>query len=243
MKTIKKKKNKNPGIQSLLIALTVIAIIAVAAANWLSSGIKTQKLPLLGEPEYKKVTTAQGTKTDTLYPVIPPFSFTDQHKELVTNQTYIGHVYVADFFFTSCPTICPVMSRNLKKVYDEFTEANDVMFLSHTIDPGNDTPEVLNLYAEKLGADSKRWHFVTGIKEKIYQLAENGYYAHVKKDDSEEGGFVHSGLFTLIDRKGHMRGVYDGTSDEEVTKLIKDLNILLSEKNHSSIVSAKTKLK
>ncbi|EHQ26422.1 electron transport protein SCO1/SenC [Mucilaginibacter paludis DSM 18603] len=207
----------------------ICLVVAVGIVIIFSKPTQT-KLPLLGEPVFKKVNTPQGTKTDTIYPVIPRFNFTDQLKQPVSNQTYKGHIYVADFFFTSCPTICPVMSRNLKKVYDQYAAFPELMFLSYTIDPKYDTPEVLNRYAKALGADAKRWHFVTGPKEEIYQLAEKGYYSPANKDDSVDGGYVHSGGLILIDRNGHMRGVYDGTSDEEVGWLIRDLKILLAEK-------------
>lgn len=206
-----------------------LILIAVIAVIWSSSNVKPPRLPFLGDPVYKKKNTAQGPKTDTIYPIIPPFSFTDQQRQPVSNSTYKGHIYIADFFFTSCPTICPVMSRNLKKVYDHYADVPGLMFLSHTIDPKFDTPDVLNRYAEKLGADSKRWHFVTGPKEVIYQLAENGYYSHAEKDDAEKGGFIHSGAFILIDKLGRMRGMYDGTNDSEVGQLIRDIKVLLTE--------------
>ncbi len=236
-----RKRKYKSGVSALLVGLSVSLIVLIIIFWWTNLDKLTRKLPYLGDPTYQTINTPDGAKMDTIYPVIPPFSFTDQHGQPVSNQTYKGHIYVADFFFTTCPTICPVMSRNLKKVYDQYAGNSELMFLSHTIDPRHDTPEVLKRYAEKLGADKDRWHFVTGEKEKIYQLAENGYYAHVAKEDSKEGGFVHSGALTLVDSNGHMRGVYDGISDEDVSKLIADLKILLAEYKHTPIAAAVTK--
>jgi protein SCO1/2 len=186
----------------------------------------SKRLPLLGEPTIK----VHDAETDTIYPVVPPFSFTDQDGRIVNNQTFKGKNYIADFFFTSCPSICPVMSRNLKKISDLYKDEPRLNYLSFTIDPKYDSIPVLKRYAEKLGADLTRWHFVTGQKEAIYQLAEKGFYSPANKDDSQAGGFVHSSGLILIDRNGHMRGVYDGTSDKEVGQLIDDLKLLLAEK-------------
>ncbi|RKR84157.1 protein SCO1/2 [Mucilaginibacter gracilis] len=227
---MKPKKSKRKSERKLLIAAGAFLLIAVIVIIWVSGGAKPDKLPLLGDPVYKKVNTAKGVKTDTIYPVIPPFSFVDQSNRPVGNQTYKDHIYIADFFFTSCPTICPVMSRNLKKVYDQYANAPGLMFLSYSIDPKYDTPEVLSRYADKLGVNASRWHFVTGNKDAIYTLAEKGYYSPARKDDGANGGYVHSGGLFLVDRNGHMRGVYDGTSDEEVAQLLRDVKTLMTEK-------------
>ncbi len=225
----KSRKTTNTGQRNFLIGLLGLVVVIVTIAIVLDM-LKPKQLPFLGNPVYNTVKTSDGVKTDSIYPVVPPFSFTNQQMQIISNATFKGHAYVADFFFTSCPTICPVMSRNLKKVYDHFGNSSGLMFLSHTIDPKYDTPEVLKNYADKLGVSGNRWHFVTGPKEEIYQLAEHGYYSHAAKDDAEQGGFVHSGALILVDRNGHLRGMYDGTSDEETQKLLDDLDILLGEK-------------
>jgi len=184
-----------------------------------------QRLPLLGNAVYKQV----NGKTDTIYPIVPHFSFIDQKKQVVNNSTFRNKIYVADFFFISCPTICPIMTASMKRVYDKYTQNNDVLFISHTIDPKYDTPERLDKYASALNADHNKWHFVTGDRDSIYKLAEKGYYSPAHKDTSNQGGYVHSGGLILIDKQGHMRGVYDGTSKEETDKLIEDIQILIKQ--------------
>ncbi|MBB5645724.1 SCO family protein [Pedobacter cryoconitis] len=179
------------------------------------------RLPILGNPEV--------IGKDTIYPTIKPFSFTDQRNELVTNDTFKGKVYIADFIFLSCPTICPKMTIQMKKVYDAYYLDEDVLFLSHTIDPEHDTVEKLRAHSDALGVDPLKWHFVTGEKEAIYSIAADSYFATAHADSKAPGGYVHSGGLLLIDKNQHIRGVYDGTSAEETTRLISDLEILIKE--------------
>jgi protein SCO1/2 len=162
-------------------------------------------------------------------PVVPTFSFIDQKKKVIDNNTFRNKIYVADFFFISCPTICPVMTASMKRVYDAYAQNKDILFISHTIDPKYDTPERLDKYADGLNADQNKWHFVTGDRDSIYKLAEKGYYSPAHKDTTIDGGYVHSGGLILIDKQGHMRGVYDGTSKEETDKLIEDIQTLIKQ--------------
>lgn len=184
-----------------------------------------KRLPLLGNPVFKTI----GTKTDTIYPVVPHFAFTDQKNQVVDNTTFKNKIYVADFFFISCPTICPVMTASMKRVYDTYAQNPDILFISHTIDPKYDTQERLDKYASALNADHNKWHFVTGNRDSIYKLAEKGYYSPAHKDTTIDGGYVHSGGLILIDKQGHMRGVYDGTSKEETDQLINDIQVLIKQ--------------
>lgn len=165
---------------------------------------------------------------DTLYPVIPPFSFTDQHHHLINQDSLKGKIYVADFFFTSCPTICPVMKSQMLRVYEAFISEPDLMILSHTIDPYHDTPDVLSRYASDLGVVASKWKFLTGAKDSIFDIAEH-YLAFANTDENAPGGFVHSGAFVLIDKQKHIRGYYIGTQEKEVDRLIADIKILLDE--------------
>ncbi len=179
------------------------------------------KLPILGAREV--------VGTDSVYHVIAPFQFVDQDSTLVTNATVAGKIYVADFFFTSCRTICPIMKKQMLRVYEATTDMPDVLLISHTIDPEWDTVALLHDYAERLGVDSRRWHFVTGIKDSIYKIAQTSYYATAMEDRTEPDGFIHSGAFLLIDRKGRIRGKYDGTREEEVNQLVGDIKRLRRE--------------
>jgi len=170
------------------------------------------------------------TTADTVFKNLPDFSFTNQEGETFTPANLAGKVYVADFFFVSCPTICPVMSKNLKKVYERFSDNPKFLILSHTIDPRHDSVPVLKDYADRLGVSSKTWHFVTGKKDDIYTIGYDFYMATIKEDENEgSGGYLHSGGLILVDAKGRIRGVYDGTNDAQVGQLIGDLTLLLKK--------------
>lgn len=166
---------------------------------------------------------------DTVYHAIAPFEFVDQDSMIVTNTTFAGKIYVTDFFFTSCRTICPIMKTQLMRVYDTIQNKPDVLILSHTIDPEYDTVALLHDYAARLGVDSKKWHFVTGIKDSIYKIAQTSYFSTAMEDKTEPDGFIHSGAFLLIDKSGRIRGKYDGTEEDEVNRLIGDLERLRRE--------------
>jgi protein SCO1/2 len=178
-------------------------------------------LPIFGERE-----VIDG---DTIYHHIAPFQFVDQDSNLVTNDTFAGKIYVADFFFTSCRTICPIMKTQMLRVHDEIKEDPDVLILSHTIDPEYDTVALLRDFARRLGVESQKWHFVTGAKDSIYKIAQTSYFTTALEDKSEPDGFIHSGAFLLIDKAGRIRGKYDGTKDADVNQLIRDIQRLKRE--------------
>jgi protein SCO1/2 len=184
---------------------------------------KSKPLPIFGE---RKV-----VGTDTAYHTIAPFSFVNQDSAEVTRETFRGKIYVADFFFTSCRTICPLMKTQMVRVYEATANMPDVMILSHTIDPVHDDVRKLRDFADRLGASSSRWHFVTGEKDSIYSIAQTSYFATALEDSTEPDGFVHSGSFLLIDKQGRIRGKYDGTSELDVNRLIGDIKHLRIESN------------
>ena len=189
----------------------------------------TQKtLPILGEREAVQQVVNGKTITDTIYHHIPDFSFVDQDSQQVSSQNLIGKIYVTDFFFTTCPTICPKMKSQLLRVYEKFKNNEQVVLLSHTIDPEHDSVAVLRDYAERLGVSSGKWHFVTGAKDSIYTIAAQ-YMVSAAEDEKEPGGFVHSGAFILVDANRRVRGIYDGTNPEQVDQLIEDIPLLLAE--------------
>lgn len=189
----------------------------------LTSCIKTKEvpLPIFGEQEI--------SNGDTTYHTIGPFSFVDQDSALITNETFQGKIYVADFFFTSCRTICPIMKTQMKRLYDTLGTDPEVLLLSHSIDPEYDTVALLHDYANRLGISSSRWHMVTGDKAAIYAIAQKSYFATAKEDKSEPDGFIHSGAFLLIDKDKRIRGKYDGTREDEVDRLIRDIGTLKKE--------------
>jgi protein SCO1/2 len=146
----------------------------------------------------------------------PAFSFTNQDGKIITDKDYLGKVYVVEFFFTTCPSICPRMSRNLVEIQNELKDFKDFGVASFTISPEIDTPEVLKAYAEKYGVTNPQWHFLTGDKETIYELANVGYAIYAGENADAEGGFEHSGNFALIDKKGYMRSRKDDFGNPKI---------------------------
>ncbi|NVO31720.1 SCO family protein [Hymenobacter lapidiphilus] len=193
-----------------------------------------ERLPVLG---FK---SAEPTSpSDTLPDPIPAFRLTNQDRQVITNQTFAGKVYVTDFFFATCPSICPKMQSELLRVYKAFETNPDVLFLSHTIDPAHDSIPVLRDYAERLGInDASRWHFATAGRDSVFALAK-AYMTGAEVDAAVPGGFAHSGTFALVDSQRRVRGVYDGMVPEQVDQLIKDIPVLLKEEAEAQPVAAK----
>ena len=190
---------------------------------------KTEKLPFLGRK--KIVERKEGNKTvyDTIAHTISNFQFVNQDSSLVSNETFNNKIYVADFFFTSCPTICPIMKTQLLRVYDKYASNKKFGILSHTIDPKHDSVSVLKSFAEKLEVNTDVWQFVTGDEDTIYEIGETSYMVVTGEDEEAPGGYIHSGAFLLIDMERHVRGVYDGTVPKQIDVLINDIEILLKE--------------
>jgi protein SCO1/2 len=182
-----------------------------------------KKLPFLGP----KQVNAQG---DTVYHQIPSFRFLNQDSVFVNEKDVEGKVYVADFFFTTCPTICPKMKTQMLRIYERYKDRDEVRIISHSIDPDFDTPNVLKDYASRLQVKAPKWNLLTGDKAAIYQLGQKSYMVSAQEDPNEAGGFVHSGAFILVDKNRHVRGIYDGTVEAEVNHLLEDMEILLKER-------------
>lgn len=195
----------------------LIILLAISACQDTDRG----PLPVLGIPEI----TDAG---DTLPHTIPEFSFTDQDSNTVTKNTFTDKIYIADFFFTSCPSICPVMTKQMKRIYEKFETENQVMFLSHSIDTRHDSVPVLKAYAEKLNIDHSKWRFVTGEKSEIMNIA-NDYFNVAYEDPDAPGGYDHSGKLILVDTRGRIRAFCEGTIPEEVDEFMKDIRQLLQE--------------
>ena len=189
----------------------------------------TDRLPILGERETTTRIVDGKEVVDTLYHTIPDFKFVSQNGDTITAQNFKDKIYVADFFFTTCPTICPVMKKQMLKVYEKIKGQNDVAILSHTIDSDHDTPAVLKEYATDLGVTGNQWLFVTGNREKIYEIGEKKYLVVAGADSTAPGGYIHSGAFVLVDKEKHVRGMYNGTDEEATKRLISDIERLQKE--------------
>lgn len=168
-------------------------------------------------------------RLDTMH-TIKNFSFTNQSGSKVSNETFKDKIYIANFFFTSCPGICPVLTKNLLRVQDEFKNDNDIMFISHSVMPWADSVSRLQNYAKTYGVNNNKWHLVTGSKSDLYETAWYSYLVEEEPGFSADSSeFIHTEHVLLVDTKGRIRGVYNGTLQLEMERLITDIGILKDE--------------
>jgi len=213
------KKYKFFGICLLVLSIVIVSIIY---------NILDVKKPL---PIYQPATVNTELVDSTIqyqkkYHRIADFSLINQNGETITQDNYKDKIYIADFFFTTCQTICPIMTTNMKSIQQRIISDDDVMLLSHTVTPDIDTVAQLKRYADEKGVNASKWNLVTGAKKDIYTLARKSYMA--VKDHGDGGPFdmIHTENFMLIDKKRQIRGFYDGTSPEEIDRLMADIKIL-----------------
>ena len=191
-------------------------------------------LPYLGPFEVDYDGSKTGTAGDTIFHAIPDFTFINQDSLEITEEDYFGHVYVADFFFTHCPSICPVMTSQMGRLEAKLKEEGilgEVKLLSHTVDPKRDFPSRLKEYREMNGIDGEHWNMVTGKPAQLDEQTRYGYMVTAFESDSAAGGFFHTDQFVLVDRNRHIRGYYDGTSTASVDELFEDIVKLNQERN------------
>ena len=199
---------------------SVFGSVLIAIAM-LGCDLQTEKkLPYLGR--------RQVDNGDTTYHTIADFKFVDQDSNYVTHDTFKDQIYVADFFFTTCRTICPVMTGHMVEIQDRLKNDREVLLLSHTVTPDIDTVAQLKRYALEKGVDDRRWNLVTGDKRTIYDLARKSYLA-AKDAPYSEYDLVHTENFVLVDKQRRIRGFYDGTDPEAIETLLKDIEILKQE--------------
>jgi len=175
-----------------------------------------------------------GTKAvmkanDTIYHKVGPFSFIDQYNSKVSDADLEGKIYVVDYFFTTCKSICPIMNMELTRVHKEFKDKPDFMILSHTVDPETDSVPQLAEHAKKYGVTDKKWLFVTGAKKELYEMARKSYLLNTEEGNGGEEDFIHTQNFALIDKEKHIRGFYNGTDSVDVSRLITDIKTLFKE--------------
>ncbi len=210
-------------MKSFILYLTIII--------YLSSCTSPQKkLPYIGNHITQSKMVDGKEIIDTLYHKVPEFSFMNQDSQMISHNVLNDKVSVVGFIFTSCPTICPVMTKQLVRVQRMTENLKDFLIVTYSVDPERDTPSKLRLFADDYNANTDRWHFLTSDTKTTYDLGMNGYYLGMGKEDDAPGGFIHSPMFLLIDRERHIRGMYDGTNIDEVTNLVKDIKFLHSIK-------------
>lgn len=210
-------------MNTILRLFSSIILISFLCACGNNTPSTNEPLPIIGN----RLGIAENG--DTIYPTIPNFAFIDQNNDTVRNADFEGKIYVSDFFFTHCPTICPKVTAQMLRVYTEFKDSSTVRLIAHSIDPKRDTVGRLRDYAEKLGVKAPKWRFVTGERDSIYSIADD-YFSIAKEDPKSPGGFDHSGRLILVDKKRRVRSFCDGTDVEDVTRFMNDIKRLLKEK-------------
>lgn len=210
---------------------TVVALLALALLlgflSWGAWQSFTSEKPPRELPYYGPAGADSSQKGETSYHRIPPFVLTNQAGQVVDNQTFAGSVYVTDFFFTTCRSICPIMTTQMGRVYRQYQGDTTVRFLSHTVDPEHDSVAVLAAYAQEKGIRLPQWHLVTGPAQDIYRLAREAYFLDDTRPHPNPGeDFVHTQNFALVDREGHIRGIYDGTDSLAINRLMIDIGLL-----------------
>jgi protein SCO1 len=213
-------------MSSLMKPLAMVGAVAVILAGiWY---FMPHNQPTKDVPYYDP--TEEGFKKDIKpgeHHVVSDFRLINQAGDTVTRANFSGRITVVDFFFTTCQGICPIMNTQMKRVYDKFKGNDKVLFISHTVNPENDSVPVMAAHAQRYGADVDQWHFLTGDRAEIYRLARKSYLVSDTEGDGSTEDFVHSEKLVIVDGDGHIRGMYDGTVPGEVDLLIKDVEQLL----------------
>jgi protein SCO1/2 len=208
----------------------VMAVLSVIIITLFYTALKPKKtLPIFNPADVNPELVDSTVQYISKYHTIAEFSFTNQNGKTITQKDYEGKIYVADFFFTTCASICPIMTTNMVDVQQAILNNPKVMLLSHSVTPEIDSVSVLKAYALKNHVNDNKWNLVTGDKKQIYSMARKSYLAVKLGKPSELYDMVHTENFVLIDTKRRVRGFYDGTKKEEIRRLISDINFLSKE--------------
>lgn len=205
------------------LVLLVIVISLLACKSEKTETGMVDKLPYFNSSDF----TPEWVKGNHK---IPMFSFTNQNGKAITNKTYEGKIYIADFFFTSCPGICPKLTKNMNMLQEAYINDEDILLISHSVMPWKDSVPLLKDYAIKNQVIDSKWNLVTGDKNALYDIARNGYFADEDfKKTQDESDFIHTENFILVDKEGYIRGVYNGTLEIDIERLKRHITILKKE--------------
>jgi protein SCO1/2 len=208
--------------------LRIVSFFLILILFSCSNKEKVRVLPMVGNYDVEYDTVDGVEVADTVYPKIPFFRFTNQDSITITSKDLKGKVWIADFFFTSCPTICPTMTSQMKRLSALTKDLNkEIQFLSFSINPRMDKPSILRRYKKRYGITATNWMFLTGEENKTHTLGVEYFQVFANKDIASEGGYAHSPAFVLVDKEGYVRGVYVGTETSQVDQLEKDVRKLL----------------
>jgi protein SCO1 len=218
--------------------MIVVALFGCKDASFkkeqMADASRVAHLPYYNEASFTPHWITPNTDEEKAFHKIPDFKLVNQLGDTVTQKTFDDKIYITDFFFTSCPGICPQMSQSMLKLQEEFKNDDSVAFLSHSVTPSIDSVSVLKTYADKLGVISNKWHLVTGDKTEIYNLGRNEYFVEndlgIPKDIND---FLHSENFLLIDKNKHIRGIYNGLNRASMAQLVIDIKTLMQEESQT----------
>lgn len=202
--------------------LSIALIICTISCNQATK----KELPIYNPSDFNPDLVDRAMQNSTKYHTVADFELVNQNGKTITQEDYKNIIYVADFFFTRCPSICPIMTNNIGKLQKEFLNNKDVKFLSLSVTPDVDSVAVLRQYATDKGVIDSKWNVTTGNKKHIYELARKSYFAVVETGDGGLQDFIHTPNFILVDKKKQIRGIYDGTDDDDILRLIEDIKTL-----------------
>lgn len=212
--------------------LMILFVVGVFTAYFISKPSTEKILPVYNPIDVNEEMVDPELARIGYGHTIGDFSFLDQNGKVFTQEQVKGKVYVVEYFFTTCGTICPKMNAQMQRIQQAYKNSKKVALLSFTVNPKTDTVEQLKRYAIDHEANDQQWHFLTGKQEKLYQLARTSFFvlkpAEVENQGDEGSDFIHTNNFVLVDQSGRIRGYYDGTSTKEVNQLIKDIQLLLN---------------
>jgi protein SCO1/2 len=216
-----------------LLFLVIFFSIGVSVTYFMIRPSEKKILPILNPVDVKKEMVDPELLRIGYGHKVGDFSFLNQEGKMISLDDVRGKVFVAEYFFTTCGTICPIMNQQMQRVAQAYATENDFRILSFTVDPKTDTVEQMKRYATAHGADAKKWYFLTGTQEKLYALARKSFFV-LKPAEAENQGdvgsdFIHTNNFVLVDKQLRIRGYYDGTNPKEIEGLIKDIALLLEE--------------
>lgn len=215
-------------MQNNKVIITICAIaITLLTGYFLLKNLKNEPirhLPFFGKKN-------KIALIDSIVHEVPNFSFLNQEGDTITKKDIAGKIYIADYFFTTCKGICPIMKKQMNRVYKEFIGDSEIVFLSHTVDPETDNVETMKEFATRYNAKPKKWFFLTGSKKELYEQARNGYFLDPSTGTGDEDDFIHTQNFALVDKNFHIRGYFDGTDTADVSRLILEIKVLKMEFN------------
>lgn len=217
--------NKTEATKLLLLAL-ISAVAIYFLGDIFDGGYRKLKIY---KPRDLNPQVVDSTARNTMFHKISDFHLVNHSGDSISYADFDGKIFVTDFFFSTCPTICPKMGDQMDRVFEAYADSNDFMILSHTVQPEYDSVPILHQYSMKYNRDPKKWMFATGDKKHIYELARKSYFVAGEKPSKSSFDFIHTENFVLIDKQRRIRGMYDGTNPQEIDQLIQDISILYEE--------------